>query len=489
MHTPLPKRALRALGIDVGLTGVRAAVLAEDGRLLGAARRLVAPRLSPGRAEGDPRAWLAAALEAGREAVAQSSIYNHILEESDRPGGADPRLRYDYKSTTEARPGALGIDAVGVAALGSAPILVDTDLEPLTPALLFSLDTRAEDERAELGVSHDHALPKLLWWREHEPALWRQAAFALDATGFLVAGLTGVPAMDSITRADYDVRGMAPPIPLPEPLDALAVAGGLTERAAAALGLPARTPVAVGTYDSFADVAGVGVRRPGDACVILGSTLIVARAVEAPVAVEGLALARYPGEGLLVGGWTASAGAAISWFERELGAAGLDVSALEPGAGGLLALPYLAGERTPVWDPQARGLLLGLTLSTTREQAYRAIVDAVALSALDHGKRLEQAGLAPERWLAGGGGTRHEAWLRATCDALGAPLAVAAHAGEAIGPAVLALRAIGAEPWLEPVRAVEPDPARHERFERLYALYRDLHPALADAMHRLGGLE
>ena len=293
--------------------------------------------------------------------------------------------------------------------------------------------------------------------------------------------------MDTITRADYDVRGVLPPVPLPEPLDPLAVAGGLLEAAAQGLGLPPGTPVAVGTYDSFADVAGVGVRRPGDACVILGSTLIIGRVVDDPVAIEGLAVARYPGEGLLVGGWTASAGSSISWFEREFGAA--DVSGLEPGAGGLVALPYLAGERTPVWDPHARGLLLGVTLSTTREEAYRAIVDAVALSALDHGKRLAAAGLAPDLWLAGGGGTRHEAWLHAACDALGAPLAVAAHAGEAVGPAVLALRAIGADPKLEPVRRVEPDPSRHERFEQLYDVYRELHPALAPAMRRLADLD
>jgi len=441
-----------ALGIDVGLTGVRAAVLSEDGRLLGAARRAVEPVLSPGRAEGDPRAWLAASLGAGREAL-----------------------------------GARGVDAVGVAALGSAPILVDAELEPLTPALLFSLDTRAEDEVARLGVTHDHALPKLLWWQEHEPELFARAAWALDATGFLIARLTDVPAMDTITRTDYDVRGVLPPVRLPKALDPLAVAGGLTEAAAAELGLTTGTPVVAGTYDSFADVAGVGVRRPGDACVILGSTLIIGRVTEEPVAIEGLAVARYPGEGVLVGGWTAAAGSAISWFEREFGA--VDVSSLDPGAGGLVALPYLAGERTPVWDPSARGLLLGLTLSTTHEQAYRAIVDSVALSALDHAKRLEAAGLAPEFWLAGGGGTRHEAWLRATCDALGAPLAVAAHAGEAIGPAVLALRAIGAEPKLESVREVNPDPSRHERFERLYGVYRDLHPALAAAMRELAALD
>jgi xylulokinase len=445
------------------MSGVRAAVLDESGRLLAAARRSLLPSLpAPAKAEQNPQAWIDGALAAGCEAVAASRA---------------------------------PVEAIGVGALGPAPALYDGELEPLTPALLFALDRRAEAERARLRppAPQDHALPKLLWWQEHAPELTGRAAWALDAAGFVVSRLTGSPTMDTITALDYAHPGAELPVPLPAPVEPLAIAGHLAPAAAMALGLPSGLPVAAGTYDTYVDAAGAGVRRPGDACVLLGSTLAVYRAVASPPACPDLDCSPYPGEGLLLGGTTASAGSALAWFERELGNgdAGLPERAarLEPGAGGLLALPYLAGERTPVRDPQARGVLLGLTLATTREQAYRAIVDAVALSARDHLERLAAVGLAPAAWRASGGGTRHPAWLQATADALGAPLEVVAHAGEAAGPADLALRAIGIETSPRVELVIEPDARRHERFEAIFDLYRHLHPLLADTMHALWQVE
>ncbi len=429
------------------MSAVRAAVVDAEGRVYAAARRELATTLDRGRAEHDPREWLAGALAVAREAAR----------------GAGGR-----------------IEAVGVGALGPAPLLVDADLEPLTPALLFALDRRAEEQRRALGVTHDHALPKLLWWQEHEPATWRRAATALDATGFLVARLTGRPTMDVITRLEY---GEAP-IELPEPADPLAVAGGLTAAAARELGLPDGTPVATGTYDTYVDVAGAGARTPGDGCVLLGSTLVVCRVVEEAVEAPGLELSPYPGDGLLLGGWTTAGGSTLAWFTSRLGAVP-DVGALEPGAGGLVALPYLAGERTPIRDPHARGLVLGLTLETTFAELYRSLVDGVALSARDHVQRLRDAGLLPDRWLTGGGGARHGAWLQATADALGSPLDVVAAAGDAVGPAHLALRSIGVEPTRPVERRVEPDPRRTGRFDELYAVYRNLHAPLAGSMRRL----
>jgi xylulokinase len=435
------------LGIDVGLSGVRAAALDDRGRLLSAARRSLPARTAAGRAEQDSRAWLAALLETGREAAA----------------GHD-------------------VDAVAVCALGPSPMLLNEELEPLTPALLFALDRRAAP--GTLGVTHDHALPKLLWWREHEPALWERAAWAVDATGFLVAQLTGIPVLNTIAAADWQHPREPPPLPLPEAQDPFAIAGGMLEQPARALGLHAGTPVAVGTYDTYADVLAAGVREPGDACVLLGSTLVVCAAAPEPVDCPGLESTAYLGEGTLVGGWTASAGSSLDWFARELGPPG-DVAPLEPGAGGLLALPYLAGERTPVWDPDARGVVLGLTLETRRDELYRALVDAVALSARDHLERLRGVRRVPDRWRARGGGANDEAWLRATCDALGAPLDVTAHPGEAVGPALLAHRAMGGDVSLPVARQVQPDPARAERYDRLYTVYRELHPATAPLVHRL----
>ncbi len=398
-------------------------------------------------------------------------------------------LAASLEAAREALDGAASVDVIGVAALGPAPILVDAELNPLTPALLFSLDRRAEAERAELGVTHDNAIPKLQYWQRTDEALTRRAAWALDATGFVVARLTGRAVMDQITAADYAQSGAQAPFPSPSPEPPLAIAAGLTAAIARELGVKEGTPVAVGTYDTYADIAATGVGKPGDGCLILGSTLIVGRAVEERVDCSGLELGAYVGEGLMLGGWTATAGAALDWFESRFDAQGIDVSGLDPGAGGLIALPYLAGERTPHWDPEARGVLLGMTLETSRAEAYRAIVDAVALSARDHVERLRLVGLDVPRWRVGGGGTRNDAWLAATCDALGTPLEVVAHAGHAIGPAVLALRAIGAEPTIVVEREVLPDPDRSERFDALFEIYRGLYPALAEAMHRLSTFE
>ncbi len=429
---------------------MRAAVLDEDGRLLAASRRSLRPRLGRGRGELDPAAVLDAVLAAGGEAVR----------------GAD------------------GVEAVGVCALGPAPILVDESLEPLTPALLFALDRRADAARERLGTTHDHALPKLHWWREHEPLLWSRAAFALDLTGFLVGRLTGRPVQDTITHADYAHATEPPPLPLGEPLDPLSQAGGLRAEIARALGLATGTPVIAGTYDTYADLAAAGVRQPGDACILLGSTLVIGCAVAEPLECPGLELSPYAGEGVFLGGWTATAGAALDWFRRELGAVD-DLDDLEPGAGGLVVLPYLAGERTPLWDPHASGVIAGLTLSTTRAEIYRALVDAIALSARDHVERMRAVGLEPLRWRASGGGTRDETWLRATCDAVAAPLDVVAHSGDAVGPAVLALRASGIDVSLPVDREVLPDSTRSARFDELYTTYCDLYTATAPVLHRL----
>ena len=134
-------------------------------------------------------------------------------------------------------------------------------------------------------------------------------------------------------------------------------------------------------------------------------------------------------------------------------------------------------------------MLVGLTLGTGPVETYRALVDAVALSLRHHLDVLRAAGLAPSRLRLGGGGTRNAAWLQATADATGLELDVVAHAGDAIGPCDLALRAVGLEPVDRVETTVAPGPARAERFDRRAPLYATLHPALAAVMHELGRLD
>jgi xylulokinase len=372
------------------------------------------------------------------------------------------------------------IGAVGIGALGPAPLLVDERLEPLTPAYLFAFDRRAEAHRARLGVPDDHALPKLLWWQEHEPELFARAAWALDATGYLVASLTGKPAMDSITRAAYEHPGERAGVPLPDPVEPLAEAGGLHGRAARALGLAAGTPVAAGTYDTYVDVARLGA-APGTGCLLLGSTLAVYAMVAEEARVTGLELTRYPGDGWLLGGTSAAGGNVLGWLEGLLGLGErerAEAPALEPGAGGLVALPYLAGERAPFSDPAASGGLVGLTLGTNRAELYRAFVDALALVALGLAERLPVVG----PWRAAGGGCLNATWLSATCDAFGAPLEVVEHAGEAVGPATLALRSLGLDPPVRIAKRVEPNAERSEKYRALLARSRDFYDRVKPLM-------
>jgi xylulokinase len=458
------------LGLDLGTSGARAAVIDVDGRLLGTGRRATRTEFGPRRAEQDPDEWVDAVLAAGREALAIAGVQR--------------------------------VAAVGVAALGPAPVLLDESYRPLGPAPLFALDTRAEPERRALAgeagladdaVTHDHALPKLLRVRDHEPDRFARAVLALDVAGYLVLALTGQPAMDSITAAEFALPGHPSPLPVPAPTDPLAIAGRLTREAAGALGLTGSAPVTTGCYDTYADVAACGVRAPGDAALVLGSTAITCAAVGGPVGVPGLECVPYPGAGMLLGGWTTTAGAALRWaaalLDRAEPALAAEAAALLPGSGGLIALPYLAGERTPVRDPDARGLLLGLTLGTRPVQVYRAMVDAVALAIRHHVDVLRAAAISPARFRLGGGGARNAAWLGATADAVALPLDVVPHAGEAIGPCDLALRAAGIAPVDRVERTIEPAAERAARFDALFALYTDLHPRLADAMHALHRLD
>jgi xylulokinase len=453
-----------ALGFDVGLSGVRATVVRDDGVLVASARRAhERARLGDGIAEHDPADWLEGVERAGREAV--------------RGAGDVP------------------IAGIGVSALGPAPVLVDDELRPLTTAPLFALDRRAEPQRRRIAAAAagdhaaetlDNALPKLAWWIERDPSLADRATWALDATGFVVASLSGVPVMDSITAGDYRLPGVDAPVSSPAPVDPLRSAGGLRPGWAERLGVPAGLPVIAGTYDSFVDLAAAGLRGPGDNGLVLGSTMIICRATGSGLdPPPGLGVSAYPGEGALIGGWTLAGGLVLDWFEARFGG-GADLTAApqaeEPR---LLALPYLAGERTPLWDSLARGALVGLTPDVGPAELYRALIESLALVVLDHAERLEQALGPAVSWRVTGGGVRNELWLQATADAVGVPLEIPPDAAEGVGPSLLALRALGFDIERRPARTVMPDAPTSERLRGRLSLFRELSRVLAPTVHEL----
>lgn len=448
-----------ALGIDLGLSGARAAVVDAAGRLLGRGRvASAAQRREAGKAEHAPEAWQEAAFAASRQALREA--------------------------------GCRVVAGIGVGALGPCPVLLDHEGGPLAPAPLFSLDNRAEGHRqrlaARMGLGQadlgpDHALPKLLWWKDESPALIARASTVVDVAGFIVSRLTGRPVMDPITAGDYRVTGVEMPVPIPEPRAADAIAGELLPAAAAKLEIEPGAPVAVGGYDSFVDIAGTGTLLPGEACIVLGSTMVLGAVVDQTPAAPDMRASLHIGPGWFFGGWTSSAGSLLDWSRAVLGEGGEED--LPPGAGGLLSLPHFAGERAPIWDPAASGLLLGLTLQTTQAQIRRALIDAVALSARDLAGRLRDVEI--RRWRLGGGGARNAVLAQALADAVGRPLECLVDAGEAVAPALLAFRAVGCRVGPRIAGVLTPDAARHDKYERLYSIYRGLYPALAGSMHAL----
>lgn len=457
--------SVHVLGIDVGLSGARAAVVDGAGRLRGRGRVRHEPsRHVDERFERDPLGWAEEAIGAARLALADA--------------------------------GHPAIEAIGIGALGPCPVLLDESLQPLGSAPLFSIDPRAETIRQRLMHSlaladdvlgPDHVVPRLLWWQEQENERVGRAAWVVDATGFIVAQFTGRPVMDPITARDHLLPGFTPPVPVPTPQPAHAVAGGLLPHVAERLGLPVGIPVTVGAYDSYVDIAGAGASAEGDACMLLGTTLVLGCIVADCTAADGLRCTPHLGEGWLLGGWTSAAGALLSWAAELVG--GDDWQAVEdltPGSGGMLVLPYFAGERAPVWDPHARGVVVGATLGATREQTRRALLDGVVLSGLDLVERIDRLAGPAQSWRASGGGARSPAWAQAMCDALGRPVDIVAHAGEALPAGLLALRALdhNVRPALD--RHLTPNARRTARYAELLPIYRTLYPALAETMHRLG---
>ncbi|HJR97448.1 MAG TPA: FGGY-family carbohydrate kinase, partial [Actinomycetota bacterium] len=365
------------LGIDQGSSGARAAVMTAAGDVLGSGRVACDDlRRTPHGSEHDPAAWLEESFRAARAA----------LEASGRSS----------------------VDAIGVGALGPAPVVLDDDLEPLVPSPLFPITPVPE------------------WVRGLPSDVVDRAAWVVDVTGFLVSALVGRPVIDRITAADHIVDATSAVVPVPEPIEPLDVAGGLGKEGAELLGLPPDVPVVAGTYDTFVDLAGVGVGAIGEGAIMLGSTAIVGVVRDEPDAPEGLRASPHVGLGWFVGGWTSAAGRALAWVaslapSAERARIVAEAGAMSPGSAGVLGLPSLDGERAPIWDPAARGALIGLTTDTTLVGIYRGMLDGVVLSTADLAARLEPVS-GDVAWLVAGGGVRDGAWLQATADALGESL-------------------------------------------------------------------
>ena len=291
---------------------------------------------------------------------------------------------------------------------------------------------------------------------------------------------------------------------LPPPSPSGEIIGRLTDTAADALGLRPGIPVVGGMVDAFASYLGAGLLAPGDAYDPGGSAGGFGVYWDRPLEVAGAFVTPAPLAGLFsVGAAMATTGRALDWYrDGILGdtitteALLAEAAATPPGADGLVFLPYLAGERSPIWDPEARGVLAGLTLAHGRGHLGRAIVEASALAIRHVSAPMLAAGVQVTEMRVCGGPARSRFWNEVKADVTGFTVAVPAVLETAVlGSAILGATGVGAYDDLPAAIAamtriltrIEPRADLAATYDRLFEAYLELYPATAPVLRRLNG--
>ncbi len=482
------------LGVDIGTSSSKGVLVDEHGSILGtetAAHEVSRPR--PGWAEMDAGQWWDDFVSITRRLLAGSG----------------------HK-----------VSAVGLSGMGPCTLLTDGADRPLRPAILYGIDTRAGAQIDELNkkygpgsilsrggsqLSSQAVGPKIRWVADNEPAVFREARRLYMPSSWLGCQLTGRYALDHHSASQctpiYDraalswylpwAADIAPDLELPPlhwPADIL---GTVTWQAAQQTGIAAGTPVITGTIDAWSEAISAGAHGTGDLMLMYGTTMFLVNTVSEPLtdpALWGTVGAR-PSTYNLAGGM-ATSGAVTDWLKHLFAApdwAGLFDAARQspPGANGLLLLPYFAGERTPLHDPDARGVLAGLTLSHTRGDVFRAALEATAYGVRHNVEAIAQAGGHVERVVAVGGGTQDPLWAQIVSDVTGLAQHVPAYTvGASYGAARMAAESAGldgTEAW-NPVSHVVA-PRAYPVYDEGFELYRQLYERTASVAHALARLQ
>jgi len=484
------------LGLDVGSSGTKGVLVDAAGRTKASAELphgIARPR--SGWAEQDAeRDWWVSAAEVSRRLV---------------EGRAER------------------VAAVGISGLGPCLVPTDAELRPLRPAILYGIDSRARGqiagltaelradailERCGARLTSQSVGPKVRWLVDEEPQVWAAARRVFGATSYLVSRLTGEYVLDHHSASHwaplYDVtqnawieewaRRVAPGMVLPDLVWPQEVCGAVTREAAVATGLAEGTPVAAGSIDSWAEVAAAGLRGPGAGLLVYGTSMFLTE-VGSPARVDPRlwrTVGFTPGSHNVAAG-VGSSGALVAWLRELSGSPSFDelfeeAESAGPGAGGLLALPYFAGERTPWFDPDLRGALFGLTAAHRRGHVLRALLEATAFAVRHNLETMREVGATVACLRSSGGGASSTLWSQIVSDVTG--LAQDVRGGSdraAVGAALLAAMAVGGATleteWETPGVPTAPRSELRPLYDDLYGQFRELALVTQPHAHAVAG--
>ena len=509
------------LGMDYGTGGAKACIIDAQGNVLGFSfEEYPFIHEHPGWSEHDPVLYWQIACRLIRAALDESGV---------RP--------------EEIR---------GIAVSSALPslVMVDEEHNPIHRAYNL-LDRRATQEVAWLKEHvgedrisqttgnrlEDHpTIVNLLWEKRNRPDAFARIHKALTIDGYVTLKLTGKATLNVSAGAFYGVAynlrelrfeddlleeiGIPPDL-MPDLYACTDIVGEVTAEAAEQTGLVARIPVAAGQVDCNAGYLGAGSTQEGDIQCNLGTVGnfgLVFRDVEFSFSPVGRLMINFPytvdsRRTYITVPTTMTGGQSIRYLrdafsqyevevERVLGVSSYDLLNLEaqkvpPGSEGLIILPFLMGERTPIWDVYARGVVFGLSMNHGKGHLVRGMMEAVAYAMYDSFRLIQEAGLPLNLPLImNEGGAVSVLWRQIICDVFNVPIAlVKRRTGAPFGDAILAGVATGvlsdfqvAREWAEYVEPMEPDPARHERYMAYFGLYKRIYEHVKEDFRELARL-
>ncbi len=495
------------IGCDIGTSSTKAVATDADGNIQAqASKSYEIIQLHNNWAEQDPDIWLNAAIHTIRSVV-QSLPYNSHVE------------------------------SICISALyGGTGVMCDKNMNSVRPALIW-MDRRAEAEGKELaesigtdkifdvsrnGIDSYFGYTKLIWVKKHEPENWGKIHYIIPIHSYIIYKMTGQLTVDYCSAGNvggiYDYhahawsKSMCEQLGIPysclphdfhKPSD---IIGTLNSEYQKKLGFSYPVSLCAGTVDCIASMLSAGIITTGDNAAVLGTSLnwgyIHSKIPDNPNLVS-MPYCIDPTRISYTYGGASTAGALPRWFATQF--IGDDSSetyeALEkmiydqkigPGSNGLIILPYFMGERTPVWDEKATGVLFGLNLSHTKAHIYRAMMEAVAYSLCHIMESMTSSDLKIQKIILVGGGARSRIWMQIFADVTGLPILTPVQEIEApLGDAFMA--AVGAghvcdynkmQSWITMNPPIEPNPEAHEKYKKYFALYKELYPNLKEIMSK-----